>query len=49
MASPTDPDRPGWWTRPVEERRDYNAVEQAMIQRGDRAGAKVAWHKRTGK
>lgn len=33
-------------TRPAEERRDFNAEERAMILRGDRAGAKVAWHKR---
>ncbi len=33
-------------TRPPEERRDFNAEERRMIQRGDRAGAKVAWHKR---
>lgn len=35
-----------WTTRPPEERRDFNAAEIAMIRKGDRPGAKAAWHKR---
>lgn len=33
----------------VEERRDYNEQERAMIEAGRPQDAKVAWHRRTGR